>query len=268
MILTLAILTAISTPSVFALQAAKIQLKVSNDRPLRGSLIRVSGRLSTIEDDRPIALAKIRLQYYRADDPTIVRDLTEITSNPSGLFEDILNTTSLLRIGPWIVNASFQTQFGYAATSVIAKFTVVVQPELSLYISPRTIPVGGNLSFNGLLFACIPCLTDQVIVEFTRPDGINVTMHVSLVATGGPYPGGYYQGNYTLDMLGSWHVQAIWEGNNVTLPAVSQVEEVTVGPAGSSFPEYEFVIILLVVLASAGLVWRLGSGKKERKRRG
>jgi hypothetical protein len=150
---------------------------------------------------------------------------------------------------------------------MLAQFTVVVQPALSLYVSPQSLPVNGSLSFNGLLFACIPCLTDQVIVEFTRPDGTNVSVKLPLVATGGPYPGGYYQGNYTLDMAGQWRVQAIWEGNNVTLPVASQVEEISVGSARASLAEYEVIIVLLaiVVVSVSSFVWKMKSREKRKK---
>ena len=207
----------------YALPGAKIELTFSNDRPLRGAVLTVTGRLSTTVDDRPIPLASINLTYTRVGDTSATREVSMITSNPSGLFQDIVNTTYLLRIGPWVVNASFPSQVGYQATSTTKTFTVVVQPSLSLYLSTNHVSLGREVEFNGLLFACIPCLHDQVVVRLFRPDNSSIMLTLDLNATGGPYPAGYYEGNYVPDTPGQWHIQAIWEGNEVSLPAYSEV---------------------------------------------
>ena len=209
------------------LQLAKIEL-TANHRFLRGELAKVSGRLSTIPDDRPIALATIHIQYYRAGETDLAREVIIITSNPSGRFEDIFNTTSLLRIGTWIVNASFPSQFGYESTSTLQTFTIVVQPALSLYVSSHHITLGQEIAFNGLLFACIPCIQDEVVVIFNRPDNTSISVPLRLVPTGGPYPGGSYNGSFTPDVTGTWRIRAVWNGNEVTLPTYSQAEELTV----------------------------------------
>jgi hypothetical protein len=209
------------------LQPAKIELSLDHEL-LRGELMKVSGRLSSIPDDRPIALAKIHLQYYRSGETDFTREVIIITSNPSGRFEDIFNTTSLLRIGPWIVNASFPSQFGYESTSTLETFTIMVQPALSLYVSNHDITSGQSISVSGLLFACIPCIQDEVVVSFSRPDNTSISESLRLTATGGPYPGGYYNGTFTPDVAGTWHIRAVWKGNEVTLPAYSQVEKIIV----------------------------------------
>ena len=206
-----------------ALEAAKIELFFSNDRPLRGDILTVTGRLSSTFDNRPLPLLSVNLQYTRVGDTDATREVSTITSNPSGLFQDIVNTTYLLRIGPWIVNASFPSQLGYQATSITKIFTVVVQPSLSLYLSANHVSLGREVEFNGLLFACIPCLHDRVVVTLVRPDNTSVMLLLALNATGGPYPAGYYEGRYMPNMLGQWRIQAVWAGNEVSLPAYSDV---------------------------------------------
>ena len=248
-----------------SLQLAKIELTVSHHF-LRGELAKVSGRLSTIADDRPIALATIHIQYHRAGETDLAREVIIITSNPSGRFEDIFNTTSLLRIGTWIVNASFPSQFGYESASTLQTFTIMVQPALSLYVSSHDITLGQNITFNGLLFACIPCIQDEVVVVFNRPDNTSISVTLRMVPTGGPYPGGSYNGSFTPDVTGTWRIRAVWKGNEVTLPAYSQVEELTVEvPEASSdgrmFLYAATAAVVLGVLVLAAMLRRRGSRK-------
>jgi hypothetical protein len=247
-----------------ASQVSKIELSLKH-QVLRGDIIVISGRLSTTIGDQPIPLVKVHLQYYRAEDTYFTREVTTTTSNPGGRFEDGFNTTSLLRIGPWYVNASFPGQVGYQAASTLEHFLIVVQPALSLYVSSHKISLGQSVVFNGLLFACIPCIHDEVKVVFSRPD--NTSIQVSMIATpiGGPYPGGYYNGTFTPDAAGVWHVRALWNGNDVTLPAYSQVEELSVesGGVGSALsPFYVAVAVaaLAIVVLSAMLWQRRGKG--------
>jgi hypothetical protein len=247
LIVSLTVLLSVSClPTGYAVQGAKIELSISNPRPLRGDVIIVTGRLSTARDNRTIPLVNVTLQYHRTDDSTVVREVTMITSNPSGIFQDIVNTTFLLRIGPWIVNASFLSQLGYPSTWTAETFTVVVQPALSLYISPHSIQLGDNIEFNGLLFACIPCLTDHVVVTLTGPNNKTVKMYLPINATGGPYPGGYYAGYFTPNVAGRWQVRAVWEGNDVTLPAYSQVEQVDVKAQNESTIPLTSLVLLLI----------------------
>jgi hypothetical protein len=241
-------------------QGSKIELSLKH-RVLRGDILMISGRLSTVIGDLPIPLVKVHFQYYRAEDISFTREVTVITSNPGGRFEDRFNTTSLLRIGPWYVNASFPTQVGYQATSTIEHFVIVVQPALSLYVSSHKISLGQSVVFNGLLFACIPCIHDEVTVVFSRPDNTSISMSVIATPIGGPYPGGYYNGTFTPDAAGVWHVRAVWNGNDVTLPARSQVEELSVetGGTGSDVrnPFYAAVAVAaLAIVVLAAMLWR------------
>jgi hypothetical protein len=192
-------------------------------------------------------------------DTDATRDVSTVTSNPSGLFQDIVNTTYLLRIGPWIVNASFPSQLGYQSTSNTKAFTIVVQPSISLYLSTHQATIGQEVEFNGLLFACIPCINDQVIVTFNRPDNTSISLHVKINATGGPYPGGYYEGKFVPDMPGQWRVRAAWSGNEVTLPTQSNVEELNVeSPSSVGGVSLQFYgPLVIVVLAVVGLVMLL-----------
>jgi len=243
-----------------ASQVSKIELSLKH-QVLRGDIIVISGRLSTTIGDQPIPLVKVHLQYYRAEDTYFTREVTMITSNPGGRFEDRFNTTSLLRIGPWYVNASFPGQVGYQAASTIEHFLIVVQPALSLYVSSHKISLGQSILFNGLLFACIPCIHDEVKVVFSRPD--NTSIQISMIATpiGGPYPGGYYNGTFTPDAAGVWHIRAVWNGNDVTLPARSQVEELTVGAGGAESDVRglfyaAIAVAALAIVILAGILWR------------
>lgn len=257
-----------SPPKIsYGVQNAKIELSFSNDRPVRGDILTVTGRLSSTSDDRPIPLVQVRLQYNRVGDTDATREVSLITSNPSGLFQDIVNTTYLLRIGPWIVNASFPSQLGYEGTSTTKTFTIVVQPSLSLYLSSKNISLGHEVEFNGLLFACIPCLHDQVVVKLFRPDNTSITLPLILNATGGPYPAGYYESSYVPDMPGQWHIQAIWEGNDVSLPAYSDVltlsVESTSNPAGASALQlYRAVAIAIMAGGIAIVVFRRRRARK------
>jgi len=247
----------ISSPPMasYALQDAKIELTFSNDRPLRGDVITIAGRLSTTVDNRPIPLASVSLEYTRVGDTSPTREVSMITSNPSGLFQDIVNTTYLLRIGPWIVNASFPSQVGYQATSTTKTFTVVVQPNLSLYLSTNHVSLGREVEFNGLLFACIPCLHDQVVVKLFRPDNTSIMLTLDLNAIGGPYPAGFYEGSYVPDTPGQWHIQAIWEGNNVSLPAYSEVHTLDVESQSNlaGLPVMQFYEVLAIIAGAIAL---------------
>jgi hypothetical protein len=247
-------------------QGSKIELSLKH-QVLRGDILIISGRLSTTISDLPIPLVRVHLQYYRAEDISFTREVSIITSNPGGRFEDRFNTTSLLRIGPWYVNASFPSQVGYQATSSIEHFVIVVQPALSLYVSSNKISLGQSVVFNGLLFACIPCIQDEVTVVLSRPDNTSIQISMRATPIGGPYPGGYYNGTFTPDVAGVWHVRAAWNGNEVTLPAYSQVEEVTVEArgAGSDVPSLFYAAIAVTVLAIVilgGMLWR----RRPRKR--
>jgi MYXO-CTERM domain-containing protein len=244
------------------MQRAKIELSV-NHQFLRGELAVVNGRLSTALDDRPIALAEIQLQYYRSGETDFTREVIMITSNPSGLFQDIFNTTSLLRIGTWIVNASFPSQFEYESASTIETFTIMVQPALSLYVSSRDIILGKTVTFNGMLFACIPCIQDQIVVTFNRPDNTSISVPLRLVPTGGPYPGGYYNGTFTPDAAGTWRVRAVWKGNEVSLPADSQIEEITVEAEGARSGEQ----IIFSAAAGVAVLSALALAATLRRRR-
>ncbi len=235
------------------LEGAKIELSLSSERVLRGEFLVVSGRLSTVDGDHPIALATVRLQYYRVGDTSFTRELTLISSNPGGLFEDRLNTTSLLKIGTWVVNASFPSQMGYEGTFALKTFVIVVQPSLSLYVSVHKLALGESIEVNGLLFACIPCIDDQIALVFVRPDGTTNTMEVKMNPVGGPYPGGYYNATFKPDVAGRWNVRAVWEGNDVTLPAYSQVETFDVEASNTSFEAQSIVYAGLTILAAAAV---------------
>lgn len=249
-------------------QPARIQLWLSTDRPLRGQILVVSGRLSSVSNNLPIPLVSVRLQYFRVGDTNATRDVTMITNSPSGRFQDLVNTTYLLRIGPWIVNASFTPQLVYQAASAVQSFTVVVQPALSLYVYPHQVTLGQEVDFNGLLFACIPCLNDNVTVELIRPNNTYIVVPLRLNATGGPYPGGYYDAKFMPDTPGEWHVMAIWAGNEVSLPTNSTVEALFVEAPGSmqSGPMelLPYAVILLVAVVVIALLKRRG-GKKTRR---
>jgi hypothetical protein len=233
------------------LQGAKIELSLVH-QVLRGDILVVSGRISTTIDDRPIALVKIHLQYYRTEDSSFTREVMVITSNPSGRFEDRFNTTSLLRIGPWHVNASFPSQLGYQSTSAIESFAVVVQPSLSLYTSNHKISLGQSVAFDGFLFACIPCIQDEVTVVFSRPDNTSISMSERATPIGGPYPGGYYNGTFIPDVPGLWHIQTVWKGNEVSLSAYSTVETLNVeaSPHGSELRAVSYVGLVGVAVGA------------------
>jgi len=216
-----------------ATQAAKIELFLNTEKPLRGRLLIVTGRLSSVSDDFPIPLVSVKLEYIRVGDTIPTREVSMITSSPGGIFQDLVNTTYLLSIGTWIVNASFPAQLVYQSTSSAKSFTIVVQPALSLYVHPPQVTLGQEVDFNGLLFACIPCLDDNVSVELIRPNDTVIRVHLKLNATGGPYPGGYYDAKFVPDVPGLWHIMAIWQGNNVTLPTNSTIEELSVEAPGT-----------------------------------
>ena len=245
-------------------QGAKIELSLSR-LVLRGDIMIVSGRLSTTLDNRPIPLVKVHLQYYRSEDNYFTREVTIFTSNPSGLFEDRFNSTSLLRIGTWFVNASFPSQTGYERTSTVGSFTIVVQPALSLYVSSHNIELGQSVVFNGLLFACIPCFQDEVTVIFTRPDNTAVTMDLRVVPIGGPYPGGFYNGTFTPDVAGPWQIRAVWNGNDAMLPTHSEVEELNVGSLGEGFDMRIALAVAVAVVCLIGAIVALQS-RRERKK--
>jgi hypothetical protein len=249
-----------SYASVDTQQGARIELSLPH-QILRGEIMIISGRLSRLVDDLPIPLAKIHLQYFRSGDSDFTREVSMVTSNPSGLFEDRFNTTSLLTIGTWFVNASFPSQYGYLRTSTVENFSIVVQPALSLYVSSRKVQVGQSVSFDGFLFACIPCIQDEVTVVFSRPDNTSNRVSIKLSPKGGPYPGGYYNGTFTPSVSGPWHIRAVWNGNDVTLPAYSQIEEIKVEAPGAK-PEQSViywvlpVIVLACVLGFVVTLWR------------
>ena len=240
--------SSVSATAQRSARRAEIELSLDH-QVLRDQIMVISGRLIT-SSNFPIALAKIRLQYYRFGETDLNREVVLITSNPGGRFEDRFNTTSLLRVGTWVVNASFPSQFGYESTSTLQTFTIVVQPALSLYLSNNEITLGQSVAFNGLLFACIPCIQDEVVVIVSRPDNTSVSIPLRLTAIGGPYPGGYYNGTFAPDVPGTWHVTAFWKGSEVTLPAHSQVEELHVDSAGTRL---DVGMLLFAAMAGAAL---------------
>ena len=253
--------------SVSPTEDVKIELSLVH-QILRGEIIVISGRLSTVVGNYPIALAWIHFQYFRSGDPYFTREVTIISSNPGGLFEDRFNTTSLLRIGTWFVNASFPSQYGYRSASTVESFTVVVQPALSLYVSSHRAALNRTVSFDGLLFACIPCIQDEVTVIITRPENNSVSLSLRLFPTGGPYPGGYYSGSFTPDVPGLWHLRAVWKGNEVTLPAYSDVEEVKVDAPGlqsDNVLSYWIALAIVAVCVSvfAVLLWRRHTSESQ-----
>jgi hypothetical protein len=247
-----------------ASQGAKIELFLSNGRPLRGEILKVTGRLSSVSDDLSIPLVSVRLQYFRMGDENPTRDVTMITSSPSGTFQDLVNTTYLLRIGPWIVTASFPAQLIYLNASTVKTFTVVVQPSLSLYVIPHQVNLDQKVEFNGLLFACIPCLDDKVTIALIRPDNTSEFVTLALNATGGPYPGGYYDGSFTPNISGIWHIVAIWKGNNVTLPTQSQVEELDVETPGG----LHLTLLPVTLLLVAGAILLIFVLKRKNRNKG
>jgi hypothetical protein len=134
-----------------------------------------------------------------------------------------------------------------------------VQPGLSLYVSAHDVGLGQSIVIDGLLFACIPCISDKVEVTFTRPDNTNFSITLPLVATGGPYPGGYYNTTFAPDAEGVWRIRAAWMGNDVSLPAFSQVEEVRVGTSTGFINDAWFQIglgLATLVVVSVLLVRR------------
>lgn len=261
--ITVIVLSALACVPTYATantqQGARIELSLSH-QILRGEIMVISGRLSTVVSDLPIALAKIHLQYFRFGDSDFTREVIIITSNPSGLFEDRFNTTSLLRIGTWSVNASFPSQYGYPSTSTVENFTIVVQPALSLHVSKHKVALGQSVSFDGFLFACIPCIQDDVTVVLSRPDNTSTYVSIRLSPKGGPYPGGYYNGTFTPDVLGPWRVRAVWNGNEVTLPAHSQIEQVNVeAPAAKSEQNVIYWVLPVILIGCAlavVILWR------------
>jgi hypothetical protein len=137
-----------------------------------------------------------------------------------------------------------------------------VQPALSLYVSSNKIALGQDISFNGLLFACIPCAQDEVTMILSRPDNTSFSVSLKLSPVGGPYPGGYYNGSFSPDTPGLWHIRAVWKGNEVTLPAYSQIEELDVEVPGAVPDQliiYSAVAVILsaCVFAVAALLWRI-----------
>ena len=241
-------------------QDARIELSLVH-QILRGEIMIISGRLSTVVGDYPIPLAKIRLQYYRSGDVDFTREVVMISSNPGGLFEDRFNSTTLLRVGTWFVNASFPSQYGYMSTSTVENFIIVVQPAISLYISSHRTSLGQTVSVDGLLFACIPCLQDDITVVFIRPNNTSINVSIRVSARGGPYPAGYYQSNFSPDTPGLWHIRAVWKGNEVTLPAYSQIEELDVEVPGAVPDQLIIYSVVAAVLSAcaftvAALLWR------------
>jgi len=256
MLLLLYQLTPIARPQN-ATQPAKIDLSLNTDRPLRGHILIVTGRLSSVSDNLPIPLVPVRLEYIKVGDSNATRQVSMITSSPSGIFQDLVNTTYLLRIGFWTVNASFQAQLNYQSTSAAKSFTIVVQPAISLYVYPHNITLGREVDVNGLLFACIPCLDDHVRVALIRPNDTAILLNLKLNATGGPYPGGYYDAKFVPDAPGLWHIIAIWQGNDVTLPTNSTVEELNVESSGtlqSPPPPLTYTIPVLALLIVTALL--------------
>jgi hypothetical protein len=211
----------------------------------------------------------VKLDYIRVGDTNATREVSMITSSPSGIFQDLVNTTYLLRIGFWTVNASFPAQLNYRSTSAVKSFTIVVQPVISLYVYPDKITLGQEVDVNGLLFACIPCLDDHVMVELIRPNDTSILVHLKLNATGGPYPGGYYDDKFVPDLLGQWRIIAIWQGNNVSLPTNSTVEELDVETPGAFQIglQGQLAYLIPVVALLAGILAVYLSKRKHSKER-
>ena len=119
----------------------------------------------------------------------------------------------------------------------------VLDSSISCETTVETITIGDDLAVSGGLQ---PSVTSaSVSLTFTRPDGSQV---VETVTTG---VGGSYIHSYEPDVVGTWSVQAHWEGDLGHNPSTSEeivlvVEEVEEeGAGGGGIPGFPFEAIIL-----------------------
>lgn len=91
---------------------------------------------------------------------------------------------------------------------------------ISCSVSPSERGIADNISIQG--FISPSCPDENVVLAFTKPDGEAVTRSV---ITGSD---GSYYSSFTPDAVGSWKLNAIWEGDSTHMGATSQTVEFTV----------------------------------------
>jgi hypothetical protein len=108
--------------------------------------------------------------------------------------------------------------------------------EISCEVSSSEIDFGGSVTVSG--YVSPPIAGAEVTLNYTRPDGFNLTRAVTSVQYG------FYSDTYTPDMAGEWTVKASWMGDEQHAPSESSSESFTVGRTEMTcdvFPELIFL---------------------------
>jgi hypothetical protein len=98
--------------------------------------------------------------------------------------------------------------------------------SISISVNPTTVTIGESVSVTGVLS---PGAAAAIEIIYHRPDGFELTRHVSTSGTGS------FSDSFTPDVEGAWSVLARWDGNNdlessESFPANFMVEAAPISP--------------------------------------
>jgi hypothetical protein len=147
---------------------------------------------------------------------------------------------------------------------VVAKAKEKEASSLSLSVNPASLQEGDTLSTGGAL---TPGLVSTIELVYVRPDGFEMTKHVTSLASGA------FSDSYEPDMPGDWSVRARWPGDNDHFgcesdPVTFSVEAAPEQPR----PFWElippivvFAVIIAAILVAVVLLVRRRSTKTKAK---
>jgi hypothetical protein len=132
------------------------------------------------------------------------------------------------------------------------------ESSLSISINPAALKVGESVSVGGAL---TPSLTTSIELVYTRPDGFEMTKHVTV--------SGAFSDTFKPDMPGLWFVKARWPGDADHYGSESQPAPYTVEAAPPTPPSFWDIIggpgtliaVIAVIIAVVALAKRRSKGK-------
>jgi len=125
-------------------------------------------------------------------------------------------------LGNWNVTAIYQGDEAHFGTVTEKKAFKVVKMSTSIdfALSDKVIDIGGKVNITGNIS---PAVKEKAIeIHFTMPNGSTIKKIAYTDSHG------RFKLDFTPSMAGKWNVQAFFLGDNVYLPSISRLEELTV----------------------------------------
>ncbi|MBM5806065.1 MAG: hypothetical protein FJZ49_08415 [Candidatus Verstraetearchaeota archaeon] len=184
---------------------SSISISVSPSTVTVGSSLTVSGSISPVRSGVAVTIS------YSGDGQWSI--LATVTSSSDGSYSYAWTPAS---VGSYQLKASWAGDAAYdEATSAVASVTINKIPtSVSCRASLSEINVGDTITITGSIS---PAISGKIVtLTYTKPDGGTLTR----TATTGS--DGSYSDSYKVDDVGSWNVQASWEGDPERQGAISQ----------------------------------------------